>query len=535
MRMRVPRSASICLFAVAFILATAGESNAQRLTPAMLCSWLAAPCARQPASTRSRSSRRTTARTRSTTTSSSGTSTRPTTSRSTTTPRTSSISSASRATPKARISRSAPTCGTTSTQRVPLIIFKTHSEFEQQNIAPGAAPEGVLAFAEGERNRMVLPIDLPSDLLYGLIVHELTHVFQYDIIPMSLHPPQHSAVGARRRRRIRARHLGSARSDDGARRRGRRHHPAHEPDGRLRRFRQPAPGLQPRPRAVRVHRSALGQGRRAAVPLLAAQERHRRRLEPVRRSVPDDGARVRPAVREISERSLQGVPRQGAAGRLRTGPVARPREDRSTPARSRSSRRRRATSSPWRPATAATRSSTSSSSRRRTARSCATSRPASTWIAGSSTSRSPSLSNMVPWMSWSPVGDRLAYFVRNEKYKTLIIQNVLTGKIEQRVQHADASTTRSRRTSRPTAARCCSAGCAARSAISSGSISTAATSRTSPTTSSPTTRPSTRPTAASSSTWRASADRRSCSASISTRARRRSSPSARRTRRRRSS
>ena len=44
----------------------------------------------------------------------------------------------------------------------------------------------------------------------------------------------------------------------------------------------------------------------------------------------------------------------------------------------------------------------------------------------------PSLSNMVPWMSWSPVGDRLAYFVRNEKHKTLIIQNVLTGKIEHR-------------------------------------------------------------------------------------------------------
>jgi hypothetical protein len=63
-------------------------------------------------------------------------------------------------------------------KRVPLILFKTHSEFEQQNIAPGQSPEGVLAFAEGERHRMVLPIDLPSDLLYGLIVHELTHVFQ---------------------------------------------------------------------------------------------------------------------------------------------------------------------------------------------------------------------------------------------------------------------------------------------------------------------------------------------------------------------
>jgi len=43
--------------------------------------------------------------------------------------------------------------------KVPLIIFKTHSEFEQQNVAPGAASEGVLAFAEGERNRMVLPLD----------------------------------------------------------------------------------------------------------------------------------------------------------------------------------------------------------------------------------------------------------------------------------------------------------------------------------------------------------------------------------------
>src|SRR5436190_1946462 len=32
--------------------------------------------------------------------------------------------------------------------KVPLILFKTHSEFEQQNVAPGAAQEGVGAFAE---------------------------------------------------------------------------------------------------------------------------------------------------------------------------------------------------------------------------------------------------------------------------------------------------------------------------------------------------------------------------------------------------
>ena len=41
--------------------------------------------------------------------------------------------------------------------------------------------------------------------------------------------------------------------------------------------------------------------------------------------------------------------------------------------------------------------------------------------------------NAVPWMSWSPAGDRIAYFVRKEKQKTLILQNVLTGKIEKRL------------------------------------------------------------------------------------------------------
>jgi hypothetical protein len=41
--------------------------------------------------------------------------------------------------------------------------------------------------------------------------------------------------------------------------------------------------------------------------------------------------------------------------------------------------------------------------------------------------------NTMPWLSWSPKGDRLAYFVRTEKERTLIVQNVLTRKIEARV------------------------------------------------------------------------------------------------------
>jgi hypothetical protein len=70
--------------------------------------------------------------------------------------------------------------------KVPLIVFKTSSEFQQQNVIPGAAQEGVGAFAESTRDRMVLPIDEPPDLLYRLIVHELTHIFEFDIIPQSL-------------------------------------------------------------------------------------------------------------------------------------------------------------------------------------------------------------------------------------------------------------------------------------------------------------------------------------------------------------
>src|SRR5436309_4613801 len=70
--------------------------------------------------------------------------------------------------------------------KIQLVLFKPHSEFEQQNVIPGAAEEGVAAFAEPIRQRMVLPIDEPSDQLYGLIVHELTQQFEFGMIPTSL-------------------------------------------------------------------------------------------------------------------------------------------------------------------------------------------------------------------------------------------------------------------------------------------------------------------------------------------------------------
>jgi WD40 repeat protein len=63
-----------------------------------------------------------------------------------------------------------------------LIYYATHSDFEQTNTLLNFIPEGVGAFALPSRNRMVLPIDLPDEKLQQLIGHELTHVFQFEIL-----------------------------------------------------------------------------------------------------------------------------------------------------------------------------------------------------------------------------------------------------------------------------------------------------------------------------------------------------------------
>ncbi|HEU5181430.1 MAG TPA: hypothetical protein VFW45_11600 [Candidatus Polarisedimenticolia bacterium] len=65
--------------------------------------------------------------------------------------------------------------------RIPLIFYKTHGEFEQTNVQLDFIPEYVAAFAEPFENRMVLPVDRPPDLLYELITHELVHIFEFSI------------------------------------------------------------------------------------------------------------------------------------------------------------------------------------------------------------------------------------------------------------------------------------------------------------------------------------------------------------------
>ena len=65
---------------------------------------------------------------------------------------------------------------------VPLIFYATHSAFEQNNIILNFIPEGIGAFASPVRFRMVLPIDMADPELMQLILHELTHIFQYHML-----------------------------------------------------------------------------------------------------------------------------------------------------------------------------------------------------------------------------------------------------------------------------------------------------------------------------------------------------------------
>ncbi len=65
---------------------------------------------------------------------------------------------------------------------VPLIFYATHSAFEQNNVILNFIPEGIGAFASPARFRMVLPVDLADSELMELILHELTHIFQYKIL-----------------------------------------------------------------------------------------------------------------------------------------------------------------------------------------------------------------------------------------------------------------------------------------------------------------------------------------------------------------
>lgn len=80
-------------------------------------------------------------------------------------------------------------------RRIPVLFFKTHFEMESSNLVGGFLPEGVGAFVESERIRMVLKGDFSRPLGRAIGVHELAHEFQMDVYSSNV---IQKAVGAER-------------------------------------------------------------------------------------------------------------------------------------------------------------------------------------------------------------------------------------------------------------------------------------------------------------------------------------------------
>ncbi len=64
--------------------------------------------------------------------------------------------------------------------RVPLLYYKTSTDFQQSNLF--MPPEGALGVSEPLLFRVAVQGDMPMDDLYDLMLHELSHIFQYDLL-----------------------------------------------------------------------------------------------------------------------------------------------------------------------------------------------------------------------------------------------------------------------------------------------------------------------------------------------------------------
>jgi hypothetical protein len=66
-------------------------------------------------------------------------------------------------------------------RRIPLIIYASHTDFEQTNVLPFVPPEGLLGVTEFLKQRVALPFDGSYADFRHTIRHELVHVFQLSV------------------------------------------------------------------------------------------------------------------------------------------------------------------------------------------------------------------------------------------------------------------------------------------------------------------------------------------------------------------
>ena len=66
--------------------------------------------------------------------------------------------------------------------RVPIMIYRSNNEFQQTNVTLELLGEGVGGFTELYKNRVVLPFTGSYEELRHVTMHELTHVFNFDML-----------------------------------------------------------------------------------------------------------------------------------------------------------------------------------------------------------------------------------------------------------------------------------------------------------------------------------------------------------------
>lgn len=72
-------------------------------------------------------------------------------------------------------------------ERTPLILYKSHKDFQETNIILQELHEGIGGFAELFKHRIVIPFTGSLEAFREVIFHELIHIFQYDIIYQKPH------------------------------------------------------------------------------------------------------------------------------------------------------------------------------------------------------------------------------------------------------------------------------------------------------------------------------------------------------------
>jgi hypothetical protein len=68
------------------------------------------------------------------------------------------------------------------TQRVPLIVYASHSDFEQTNVLPFVPPEGILGVTDFLKHRVTLPFRGNYAEFRSTLRHEMVHVFQLALL-----------------------------------------------------------------------------------------------------------------------------------------------------------------------------------------------------------------------------------------------------------------------------------------------------------------------------------------------------------------